>query len=241
MDAPAGGDLPAGDPPVEAPGACPAGKERCDKCEKVLAARSVRRHAKVCKGVPRNTCRVCHATFGYRQLLHIHKTKADCCPPVAVGGGGDEPQLHAFSREECEHITRDAARMDEYIKMCYTAIPSYVRDRFFDQQRPENCTVRMRNCRDGYVQVRNAQGEWDSKQKKEVLAELIYLAASDLGEHCDGAQCGLNQYGKDEFNRMMKTCHGAAPKRTLRSELEKRVVAVVLDNSRRMKSGPGAL
>lgn len=132
MDAPAGGDLPAGDPPVEAPGACPAGKERCDKCEKVLAARSVRRHAKVCKGVPRNTCRVCHATFGYRQLLHIHKTKADCCPPVAVGGGGDEPQLHAFSREECEHITRDAARMDEYIKMCYTAIPSYVRDRFFD-------------------------------------------------------------------------------------------------------------
>jgi hypothetical protein len=203
----------------------------------------LKRHALVCKSVERNTCPVCIVTFGTRQKLYHHRRKGGCIPAVnaidvGVGGGEQQKQQKlSFKRENVAHLVSDASRMDSYIKLCNSAIPVYVRDRFFDISRPENCTVVMRNIRDGFIQIRNVHGDWESKQKKDVIADMIYFAVSDLSEHCDNSRrCHVSDFSKDSFRRMLKISQGEGSKRAARADLEKDVLAVVLDFSRAHRS-----
>ena len=114
--------------------------------------------------------------------------------------------VNIYGSENIDHILNDKPRMDRYIQQCYMSIPHMVRDVHFDPQRPDNHTVRMRNCRGKFLEIMTDKG-WRSKMKNEVFNDMILRHSETLEEHFNSDQCAvLVPWVRRHFEEMLKEC-----------------------------------
>ena len=96
--------------------------------------------------------------------------------------------------------------MTHMVKYPFTAIPSIIKKKHFNEAYPENMNIRILNKKDNKLQVRN-NNKWEYVNKRKTFKKLIESSNDHLEDHYDDIKEDLdmkykNRYGKYQTKYM---------------------------------------
>jgi hypothetical protein len=89
--------------------------------------------------------------------------------------------------------------MDGYVSAAYRAIPKMITDVYFDAAHPENRTVRCPNVRASHMQVATREGDWQFRDKADVIRDMVESNLEHLGEHAESRECRVHPFALKKF------------------------------------------
>ena len=166
----------------------------CVKCYKLFARiDSLKRHESKCDGLDKRQCKICLKLFSTRQSKSEHTKYVKCNPPQNITNNitnnnqkyitTNNNQQYitnnirlSFGNENVKHLCDEAGymkRMEEYVQMLKYAIPRSIEDVFFNDDYPENQTVKKDRKNDDLINVHIGDGKWENRLTKDTMDSFL--------------------------------------------------------------------
>jgi hypothetical protein len=155
--------------------------------------------------------------------------------------------INAFCAEDIEHLLSNKRRMDGYVSSAYRAISKMAKDVYFDAEHPENRTVRYPNVRASHMQVATREGDWQFRDKAEVIRDMVESNMEHLGEHAESRDCKVHPFALKKFKEcyamldaFLRETGDNARAAAVWRRINKDVELVILSNRKVLGSGSGS-
>jgi len=199
----------------------------CVKCGKTLST-TYRLHAHVsrCDGLDKKQCKICLKLFATKQGKSQHIRYVKCNPPhhcTTINNttiNDNSTNIHitnknnyitnnirlCFGNEDVSKICDEASymkRMEDCVKMLKYAIPMSVEGVFFNDNYPENQTVKKDRRNDDLINVHIGDGKWENRLATDTMDTFINTIQNYMEKYIDTVKLNpvvrsrLKAFGKE--------------------------------------------
>lgn len=92
-------------------------------------------------------------------------------------------QLNSFGNENLKHLLDNKDFMNSVFINQPSSYKKLVKAMYFDQNHPENMTVRKKNIKLPYLQTFTSEVGWETKPEKEVIEDVVNASKNLIDEH----------------------------------------------------------
>jgi hypothetical protein len=168
---------------------------RCSKCSKMFSRKdNLKLHERTCDGIDKRQCKICLKLFATKQSKHEHIKYVKCVPPQQVFNNttinnidnsttiNNNNQQYitnirlTFGNENIDKLCNEEAymkRMENYIKMLKYALPKSLEDVYFNEDHPQNQTIKKDRKNDNLVSIHVGENKWEKRLARDMVTSTL--------------------------------------------------------------------
>jgi len=198
-------------------------KYKCSKCNKEFSRNQrLNEHYLKCDGLDKRQCKICLRLFTTPQGKWKHMQYVKCNPPQQIINHNTTNinNIHitnnnqqyitnirlSFGNEDVSGICNESGymkRIEECVKMLKYAIPRSLEDVFFNDNYPENQTVKKDRRNDDLINVHIGDGKWENRLAKDTIDGILNTIQNYMEKYINTAKLNpvarsrLKVFGKE--------------------------------------------
>ena len=171
-------------------------KHTCTKCHKpFLRAIDCKKHILKCDGLDKRQCKICLRIFATRQSKHEHIKYVKCLPvkqvvinnttindnSTNITNNNNQQYITnnirlCFGNEMLEKLCKEDGymkRIEEYVKLLKYALPKALEDVYFNENHPNNQTIKKDRRNDNLVSIHVGENRWEKRYAKDMITTTL--------------------------------------------------------------------
>mgnify|MGYP002633082042 CR=1 FL=1 len=206
------------------------GTLRCSKCDKVLSCkRRLKTHEDQCEGFNKLQCQICLRVFATKQSKYNHIKYVKCAPPQhvvhnTVNNNDNSTTINnitnnnnhqqyitnnirlSFGQENLDDLCNTQGymkRIEQYVKMLKYALPKSLEDVFFNEEYPNNQTIKKDRKNDNFVSIHVGENKWEKRLAKDTITTTLETLQKYMDKYIEEVELNhrrrrdLKAFGKE--------------------------------------------
>ena len=214
---------------------------RCNRCGRhCSSSQRLKSHEDKCDGLDKKQCKVCLKLFKSNQGKYQHTLYVKCVPP------GNATNIHnttindnstnitnnnqqyitnnirlCFGNEMLEKLCKEDGymkRIEEYVKLLKYALPKALEDVYFNENHPNNQTIKKDRRNDNLVSIHVGENRWEKRYAKDMITTTLEKLHDYMEKYIEDVKLtpmrrrNLQAFGKEMSKLKYWTTHSIEDK-----------------------------